>query len=290
MFIRSLLFAPANRPELLKKFPRYKADAFVIDLEDGTPESEKGEARRQLADIVEYVRAQHLEGLLFVRTNTPGSSHIDADLDSALRADIDGLMIPKVGTPADLNRFGKAAVDAERTGRRRVDLIGLIETAAGVRNVQAIAAAEPHLRALCFGGEDFISDMGGQRTAEGLEVLYARSQVVVAAKAAGLNAIDQVVVDIRDDEQFRRDAVMGRNLGYDGKMCLLPRQVELANEVFSPTREEIDRSRRLVAAYEAATAAGRGVIDFEGRMVDSPLLRRARAVLDVASRLRESTS
>ena len=287
MFIRSLLFAPANRPELLKKFPRYEADAFAIDLEDGTPESEKGEARRQLSDVVDHLRAQHLTGLLFVRTNAPGSSHIDADLDSALRADIDGLMIPKVSTPAEVRRFGKAAVDAERTSRRRpVDLIGLIETAAGVGNVQAIAVADPHLRALCFGGEDFISDIGGRRTAEGLEVLYARSQVVVAAKAAGLDAIDQVVVDIRDDEQFRRDAVMGRNLGYDGKMCLLPRQVELANEVFSPTPGEIDRSRRLVAAYEAATAAGRGVIEFEGRMIDPPLLNRARAVLDVASRIR----
>lgn len=130
-----------------------------------------------------------------------------------------------------------------------------------------------------------MTDIGGRRTAGGLEVLYARSQVVLAARAAGLEAIDQVVVDIRDDQQFRQDAAAGRNLGYTGKMCLLPRQVALANEVFSPTAEEVDRSRRLIEAYEATTVEGRGVMEFEGKMIDPPLLKRARAVLEIASRI-----
>lgn len=291
MLIRSLLFAPGNQPELLKKFPRYDADAFVIDLEDGTPEAEKAAARQQLADTVPYLRDQRVRGLLFVRTNGPSSPQIDADLEAALRADVDGLVIPKVGGAADVRRFGAALADAERKGRQRsLALIGLIESAIGVINVQAVASADSHLRALAFGGEDFISDIGGRRTAEGLELLYARSQVVLAAKAAGLSAIDQVVVDIRDDDQFRRDAIVGRNLGYDGKMCLLPRQVDLANEVFSPTPEEIDRSRRLIAACELAAAEGRGVIDFEGRMIDPPLLSRARAVLELASRVRRGAA
>ena len=285
MLIRSLLFAPGNQPDLLKKFPRFDADAFVIDLEDGTPEAEKAPARQQLADTVTYLRDQRLRGLLFVRTNGLSSPQIDADLEAALRADIDGLVIPKVGGAADVRRFGAALIDAERKGRP-LALVGLIESAIGVINVQAVAGADSHLRALAFGGEDFISDVGGRRTAEGLEVLYARSQVVLAAKAAGLSAIDQVVVDIRDDDQFRRDAIVGRNLGYDGKMCLRPRQVDLANEVFSPTPEEIDRSRRVIAACELAAAEGRGVIDFEGRMIDPPLLSRARAVLELASRIR----
>jgi citrate lyase subunit beta / citryl-CoA lyase len=286
MLIRSLLFAPGNQPALLKKFPRYDADAFVVDLEDGTPEAEKAAARQQLADTVTYLRDQRLRGLLFVRTNGLSSSHIDADLEAALHADIDGLVIPKVGGAGDVKRFGAALTDAERKGRSRpLVLVGLIESAIGVINLEAMAGADSRLRVLAFGGEDFISDVGGRRTAEGLEVLYARSRVVLVAKAAGLSAIDQVVVDIRDDDQFRRDAIVGRNLGYDGKMCLLPRQVGLANAVFSPTPEEIDRSRRLIQACELAAAEGRGVIDFEGRMIDPPLLSRARAVLELASRV-----
>lgn len=288
MLIRSLLFAPANRVELLKKFPRYDADAFAIDLEDGTPESEKASARQQLSAVVGDLRAQDVRGLLFVRTNAAKSSNLDDDLTCALRADIDGLIVPKVNTADDLIAFGKAVHAAGAPGSRPIALVAVIETMAGVLNVQAIASADSNLRAICFGGEDFISDIGGMRTQEGLEVLYARSQVVIAAKARGLQAIDQVVVDIRDGDQFRRDAALGRNLGYDGKMCLVPRQVELANEVFSPTSDEIDRSRRLVAAYEAAVAGGRGVIDFEGRMIDSPLLTRARSVLEMAVRLDQS--
>jgi citrate lyase subunit beta / citryl-CoA lyase len=282
--IRSLLFAPGNRPDLLKKFPRCDSDAFVIDFEDGTPEPEKPAARRELAAVVSYLREQRLPGLIFVRTNDASSSHIEADIDAALRTDIDGLVIPKLGAVAHLQRFGQALSEAERLGRRRLALIGIIETMAGVMAAAQLAAGDDHLSALSFGGEDFISDIGGRRTADGLEVLYARSQVVLAARAAGLEAIDQVVVDIRDDDRFRRDAAAGRNLGYTGKMCLLPRQVTLANEVFSPTAQEVDRSRRLIDAYDAATAEGRGVTEFEGLMIDPPLLKRARAILAVASR------
>jgi citrate lyase subunit beta/citryl-CoA lyase len=115
--------------------------------------------------------------------------------------------------------------------------------------------------------------------------LYARSRVVLAARAAGLEAVDQVFVNIRDDEAFRRDAEMGRQLGYGGKMCVVPRQMVIANEVFSPSPDEIDRSRRLIQAYEAAQAAGRGAIDFEGGMVDEPLLRRAQAIVQLATDL-----
>jgi citrate lyase subunit beta / citryl-CoA lyase len=284
--IRSLLFAPGNRPDLLKKFPRSDADAFVIDFEDGTPEREKAAARRELPGVVSYLREQRVTGLIFVRTNEPASPHSAADIDAALETDVDGLMIPKLGEVADVQRFGRALAAAEQRGSgKRLQLIGIIESMAGVLAAAQLASGEDHLSALCFGGEDFMTDIGGRRTAGGLEVLYARSQVVLAARAAGLEAIDQVVVDIRDDQQFRQDAAAGRNLGYTGKMCLLPRQVTLANEVFSPTVEEVDRSRRLIEAYDATMVEGRGVMEFEGKMIDPPLLKRARAILEIASRI-----
>ena len=137
---------------------------------------------------------------------------------------------------------------------------------------------------MAFGAEDFITDIGGRRTPEGLEVLYARSRVVLAARLGGLQALDQVFTAIRDDAAFRRDAEFGRQLGYDGKMCITPRQAELANDVFSPSAEEIDRCRRLIQEYEAAQSDGRGIIEFEGSMIDEPLLRRARAMLELDRR------
>jgi citrate lyase subunit beta / citryl-CoA lyase len=273
--IRSLLYAPANRREMLEKFPRYSTDVVGIDLEDGTPENEKAAARAQLPDIVAYLREQQLKALIFVRTNGPRTRHIQADMATVLRASVDGIILPKLETAGDLQTCDGAP-----------PIIGLIETARGVANVEVLAdQGRDLLLGLAFGAEDFITDIGGRRTPEGLEVLFARSRVVLAARLAGLQALDQVFIAIRDHEAFRRDAETGRGLGYGGKMCITPRQVEMANEVFSPSAEEIDWNRRLIEAYEAAQLDGRGAIEFEGAMVDEPLLKRARAVLQLAADL-----
>ena len=273
--IRSLLFAPANRTELLQKFPRYPADAFVIDLEDGTPEAEKDSARRALPQIIASLRNQGLKKQLYVRTNSPRSKHVQADLATTNEMPIDGIVVPKIESIEDLNEFKSVA-----------QIIGIIETGRGVVNVENIAqAANPNLVALAFGAEDFITDVGGQRSTDGLEVLYARSRVVLAARVAGIQALDQVFVNIRDDETFLHDAEFGRHLGYSGKMCIVPRQVEIANAVFSPSADEIDRSRRLIEEYERAQAQGLGAFEFEGSMVDEPLLKRARAILQLAAEI-----
>lgn len=283
--IRSFLFAPANQPERLQKFPRIAADCFVIDLEDGTPEADKAAARAALGGNVAQLRAQGLRGLLFVRVNEAQSPHIEDDLRAALAADIDGIVAPKIETVAQVAALGDALARAEAAGRRALSIIGGVESMKGVLNAGALAQADPHLCALYFGAEDYITDIGGQRTPAGLEVLYARSQTVLAAKAAGLDAIDQAVVEIRDEERFREDAAQARNLGYTGKICLLPRQVELANALFAPAPAEVERSRRLLAAAERAQAQGAGAFDFEGRMIDGPLLKRARAIVALADRL-----
>jgi citrate lyase subunit beta/citryl-CoA lyase len=284
--IRSLLFAPANRPDLLLKFPRYAADAFAIDIEDATPEAEKAAARNALPPIVEQLRDAGLESQLFIRTNAPRSRHADEDLHAALDMPVDGVMMPKLETTADLARFSAAVGSAEKRTGRTLQLIGVIETPRGVMNVEALATApDSRLTALAFGAEDFITGLGGRRTPESREVLYARSRVVLAARSQGLQALDQVCVSIRDDEVFRRDAEAGRELGFSGKMCIVPRQIEIANAVFSPSAEEIDRSRRLLEAYDKANAVGRGVFEFEGNMVDEPVLQRAREILELAARL-----
>lgn len=279
--IRSMLYAPANRPELVAKLPRFRADCCVIDLEDGTPDVEKGRARLMLGDTVAQLRTAALPGLLAVRVNVPNSPHYLEDLEAAFACDIDAIVIPKLESPDQA--FPAAhwiqRCESERPRERPRTIIGGIESVRGVLNSVRICDETPFLSAVYFGAEDYAADIGGRRTRRGDEVATARAWVVMAARAAHRLAIDQVVLDIRDDDLFVEDAARGRDLGYHGKMCVAPGQVKLANAAFSPTVEERAYAKRLVAAYREATARGIGTIDFEGKMVDGPLLKHSLAVL-----------
>lgn len=285
--IRSLFFAPANRPDMLGKFPRFAADCYVIDLEDGTPPAEKTHARDALAASVAKLRAANLAGLLTVRVNAPGSEHYLADLEAAFCTDADGVVIPKLEDPAQLFPAVHWIRNRERTAPRKQPrcIIGGIESIRGVIEAVNLCCADPNLTAVYFGAEDFAADIGARRTASGMEVLHARSQVIIGAKAGRIVAIDQAVTDIRDDVLFREDAARGRELGYDGKICVLPRQLAIANEAFAPTADEVAYARRLVETYRRAEAAGKGTIDFEGKMIDGPLLKRAEHTVTLANRI-----
>jgi len=282
--IRSWLIAPANRPNYLAKFPTLGADCSVMDLEDGTPEQYKERTRADLPRIVAELRAQGMHRGLHLRVNHPRSPHHLHDLDAAGQAGVDGISIPKLASAAELkSAIARLERHEQRLGRRFA-IVGGIESALGVLNVSEIAFADPRLIALYFGAEDFATDLlGARRTLAGLEVLYARSRVVLAAKAARIGAIDQGVLEIHDDERFRQDSEQARNLGYDGKVCLNPRQVQLAHALFSPSPEEVEFSHRLVAAARDAEQRGIGTIDFEGRMVDGPLIKRCEHILAMAS-------
>lgn len=285
--IRSLFFAPANRPDLLAKFPRFAADCCVIDLEDGTPRTEKAQARYGLGASVASLRAAKLAGLLMVRVNEPGSEHYLADLEAAFATDADGVVIPKLEDAAQLFPVTHWIHARQHTAPRNRPrcIIGGIETIRGVLEAVNLCSTDPSLMAVYFGAEDFAAEMGARRTASGMEVFHARSQVILAAKAARIVAIDQAVTDIRDDALFREDSARGRELGYEGKICLLPRQVAIANEAFAPTGDEVAYARRLIDAYRSAEAAGKGTIDFEGKMIDGPLLKRAEQTVRLAQRI-----
>lgn len=294
MMIRSLFFAPANRHDLLAKFPRFHADCYAIDLEDGTPPIDKESARADLGKAVSMLRGLALRGLIYVRVNEPASVHYLRDIEAACDCDIDGLILPKLERPEQLFPMIHTIerVEAAQPGRRRIEIMGGIESMHGVIRAVELCAAHPRLRSVYFGAEDFASDIGARRTPAGHEVLYARSQVVLAARAHGQIAIDQAVVEIRDDERCRADAAAGRDLGYQGKICVVPRQVELSNEIFAPTAADVEHARALVAVYEDACARGLGTIDFKGKMIDGPLLKRAQAtlVMDQQIRARAHTS
>jgi len=274
--LRSLLFAPAVRPDFVARLPERGADGVVVDCEDATPADAKDEARARIRETVPGILGRGSQ--VFVRTNAVDSEHFEADIVEGLVAGLAGVVVPKLHAVEQLDRVEAVL---RRAGHGSLAVLAGIETAKGVADARELLA-HPRIRAAYFGAEDFVADMGGLRTFEGREVLYARSRVALAGRLAGVPLLDQVVTDFRDDERFLAEAAEARALGYGGKLCIHPRQVELANEAFVPTTEEIETARRLLAAYEAAKARGVAAIDFEGQMVDEPLASRARQVLAVA--------
>jgi len=272
---RSLMFAPANRHELLAKFGRCEADSYVIDLEDGTPVDAKPSAREQLPQAVAAARSSPLRGRLLVRINALGTPWGSEDLAAALACPIDGIVLPKLESAEDLQQVDAAAVVAGRP----CETVGGIESLRGLLDIRAAVRGSATLRAVYFGAEDLATEMGVRRSALGDEVLYARQRVVLAARAANLAPIDQAVTAIRDDELFQADGQRGHAFGYAGKICLTPKQAAQANALFVPSGEEVAHARGLLAAVAEQQAQGRGVIVFRGQMVDAPLIQRARRVL-----------
>jgi citrate lyase subunit beta/citryl-CoA lyase len=251
---RSLLFVPANRPDLAAKALRNSPDLVVLDLEDAVPPEAKQQARVTAAQVAEELRERVA---LCIRVNAPSSPWFRDDVDS-LPAGIAAVVIPKWEAPIEVG----------------FPVIAGLETVRGVADARnAFGTTEI---ACYFGAEDYIADLGGVRTSENLEVLHARSTVAVAARLAGIPALDMVTLDFGDDDRFTTEAAGARAMGFAGKLCIHPRQVTLANQAFVPSAEEVARASRLLAAY---AAAGGGVVAFEGQMVDEVVAVLARRVL-----------
>ena len=275
--IRSLLFAPASKPDVLRKMPRSMPDAVALDLEDAVPPDGKPEAREHAREVGAELIADHPGIAVYVRVNPVPTEWFADDVRNGLHPSITGVIVPKLETPDQLAEAADALAGA---GLDRLHVLAGIESAAGVDRVRELLV--PPVAVAYFGAEDFVADMGGVRTLGSTEVLYARSQVALAARLAGVPAVDQVVTRLDAEDHFLADAAEGRALGYRGKLCIHPAQVALAHRAFTPSGEELDRARRLVAAYDDAVAGGHAAIAFEGQMVDEPLARHARAVIAAA--------
>ena len=269
-----MLFGPANRVDFVAKFAAAGADIGVLDLEDAVAESGKSAARDAIADA-RPGSEDHGPMQLFIRVNAIDTPHFTNDMAAAAAAQVSGVIVPKLEDAAGVEHVRGAMATPNIT----LCCAG-IESAAGVHRAVEVAGAGADL--VYFGAEDFITDMGGVRTEGNAEVLYARSHVALAARLAEIPALDQVVVDYNDGQRFDREAATARSLGYTGKLCIHPSQVGLANAAFTPTATEVDWARGVLAAAEAAEADGTGVIAYEGRMVDAPILTRARVLLDAA--------
>lgn len=270
---RTVLFTPGTRADRWTKALEGPADCAVADLEDAVPPAEKAAARAAVAAALKASRAGPVER--GVRINAwPGPWAIE-DIDLLAPRKPDLVAVPKVEV-VDEVRYLDAAL---RERGCDAGLLLILETARGVLKAPELAAASKRVRAVAFGAEDYAASVGARRTADGLEVLYARSRVVAAAAAAGVDAIDQVHVAIDDAAGLEREARFGAQLGYRGKMVIHPKQVEPVHRAYRPSAEEVAWARKVLDAAKAADAVSGGVVVVDGRMVDRPLLLQAERLL-----------
>ena len=283
---RSMLFLPGNNPNMLINGNCLGSDAVIFDLEDAVSPAEKDAARILVRNTMRYMDFGGCEKI--VRINSIDTLFWKADIDEILPWKPELILLPKTGTAEDVK-----AVDAYMTAveeslgmeKNTVGLMPLIETALGVENAFAIASAAERVQALFLGAEDLTADLQCKRTKEGREIEYARTRLVVAARAAGVDVYDTPFTDVNDDEGIEKDAQLAKALGFTGKASISPRHVEVINRIFSPTLKEIDYAYEVMEAIALAKQQGKGAIALHGKMVDAPIVARAERTIAMAKAL-----
>jgi len=283
---RSLLFLPGNNPNMLINGGCLGADAVIFDLEDAVSPAEKDAARILVRSAMKDLDFSGCETV--VRINSTDTPYWKADLDELLPRTPNLILLPKTGSARDVEEVDDYMTQLEeRLGLapNTVGLMPLIETALGVENAFAIASARPRVQALFLGAEDLTADLRCQRTKAGREIEYARTRLVVAARAAGVDVYDTPFTDVNDDEGIRVDAELAKALGFSGKSAISPRHVEAINQVFTPTEKEIDYAYEVLEAIRLAKEQGKGAIALHGKMIDAPIVARANRTIDMARQL-----
>jgi citrate lyase subunit beta/citryl-CoA lyase len=280
---RSLLYVPGNMPGMLQNIPVFEADGVMIDLEDAVPLQEKDAARLLTRNFLRSFPNRTKE--MFVRINPLDTPYAAKDLKEILPALPDGIRLPKADHPEIVERLHTLLTEAEEELGLEIGhfkIIPSIESAQGVLNCVETARASSRLVALAFGAEDYTASMEIDRTRSGEELFSARTQVVWAAKAAGIQAIDTIFSDVNDMEALRAETLLVKRLGFTGKSLVNPRQTEIIHEVFRPTAEEIQNAVEVMEAIKRAREMGTGVISLRGKMVDAPVVTRAARTLRTA--------
>lgn len=284
--LRSLLFVPGNRADMLAKAAPLRPDALVPDMEDSVPEDEKANARQLTASFVPQLAQGGVP--VIPRVNALETGLLEADLAAVVGPHIYGVSVGKIYTPQDVETIAAILARLEQQAGVPVGhtkLVLWMETAMAIVHAYAICTASPRIVGVGFGGEDFTNDMGIERTTDDSEVAVPRSLVCIAARAAHVLALDTPYFLFRDSEGLRQNALASKKIGFKGKFAIHPAQVELINATFSPSAAEIAQAQRIVAAFEDAERAGKGSTSLDGKVVDVPVVKRARALLEVAESL-----
>ncbi len=277
---RSRLYLPGNEARFMINAGLHEPDGVILDLEDSVHPAEKDAARILVRNALRQVDFFGSERM--VRINQGGLGQ--EDLESVVPHNVHVVLIPKCESAEEVIAVDEKiqAVRKERGVENEVYLMPIIESALGALKAYEIASASPNNVALTIGLEDYTADIGTRRTPEGRESFWARSAVVNAARAAGLQPIDTVFSDVRDMDGLRASVLEAKSLGFDGKGCIHPRQIRVIHEAFAPTRAEVERATRIVLAFEEAEKKGLGVVSLGSKMIDPPVVKRALHTVDMA--------
>jgi citrate lyase subunit beta / citryl-CoA lyase len=284
--LRSFLFAPGNHTRRVEKALSLDADAVILDLEDAVAIAEKAATRNLVAAALEHRR----QGLLYVRVNAVDTEFCYWDIVAVLRPGLDGIILPKVESAAELATIEWLLAQLERDRGLPIgdiDLIPIIETARGIEQIGAILAAATRVRRIAFGAGDFTLDVNMAWSRSETELAHARAVIVTASRATGIDApLDTVWVDLTDKEGLEASARTALRYGFQGKMCIHPGQFEVVNRVFTPSNAEIAFAERVIAAFAKAEAEGSAAIQLDGKFIDYPIVYRAQRVLQKVAAIR----
>ncbi len=286
-FRRSRLYLPGNEPKFMLNAGIHKPDAVILDLEDSVAPAVKDEALIMVRNALRQIDFMGAERMVRINQLPRGLG----ELDSLVAANVHMILIPKCEDPQMVKDVDKRIREARKgagtggQGLGTVWLMPIIESCLGVFNALDIARASKNVAALTIGLEDYTADLGTQRTLEAKESFWARSQVVNAARAAGVQPIDTVFSDINDMEGLRQSVLEAKGMGYEGKGCIHPRQIEVIHEAFAPAEAEIERAKKIVLAYRIAEASGLGAVALGSKMIDPPVVKRALRTVDMAVRM-----
>ena len=289
--LRSIVFVPGNRSNMLERALGFGADIIMVDLEDSVPPGEKAAACELATEWVP--RLAQAGKQVMVRVNALETGLAAGELSAVVSPDLAGISIGKGNTAWDMQQVDQLLAPLETKAGIEpgtVKVLPWIETAMAIVHVYEMARASQRIVGLAFGGEDYTNDMGVTRSDFGEECYFARSSVAVAARAAGVAGLDGPFVGFRDPDGLRTDSGAARRMGYTGKFAIHPAQIDIINETFSPDPEDVAYARRVVEAWDEAEAAGRGSLSIDGRMVDVPVVKRAQNLLAQAEAIEALTN
>ncbi len=280
---RTMMFVPGNNPGMLINAGIYGADTIIFDLEDSVALSEKDAARHLVSNAMKSITYSCEVAVRINHISTPFGYK---DLETILAVKPDLIRLPKAETAADIEEIDEIITAAEiKHGflPGSINMMAAIETAKGIRNAYSIATASPRMVALAIGGEDYLADIQTSRTKDGKEFFAGRGQLILAAREAGIHAIDTVFGDVNNEEDFIAETIRIKEMGFDGKSVVNPRQINIVHEIYTPTEKEIDHAQRVIAAYKESLARKSGVVSLNGKMIDIPVVKRAQRTLAYAN-------
>lgn len=282
---RTMLFMPGNNPGMLQNAGILGADSIILDLEDAVSLTEKDSARLLVKEAIKDIDYSNVE--VVVRINPVSTEFFKEDIDVIARVKPDALMIPKA-TEEDLKLVDEILTKIEKEENfeeGHIKLIPIAESAYGVQNVYSIVQSSNRVVAVLLGGEDYTSDMGIKRSKEGEEIFYARNRIALACRALKVDSIDTPFTDTNDEQGLLKDTAKAKSLGFTGKASINPRQIDGIHSVFAPTSDEIRHAQRVLEAMEEAYSEGKGVFSLDGKMVDAPVINRAKTTVELAKLL-----